>query len=249
MAKKEKGNVKGFQYGYTHGDFHGKGIMIQTALVTGGANGIGKAVVLELAHRNVQVGFIDIDHKGLIQTQKEVNNNNTIYYQCDVSNESEVNTAFDYIINQQLHHLDIAINCAGILGTKNNIHDYPVNVWRNVIDVNLTGMFLCMQKELQIMLIQNKGVIVNFASLSGIDPNSETPPISAYAVSKAGVDFLTKLAIRQYPMLRICAIYPSGIATNLSNQLWDSIGYQKNVNEFAVEVVDFILEKLCKDVE
>jgi NAD(P)-dependent dehydrogenase (short-subunit alcohol dehydrogenase family) len=148
-------------------DFKGR-----TAVVTGGMQGIGAAIVKRLEASGAKVAIWDLDGPGKV----------------DVSSDESVQRALkDTLANFQ--KIDVLVNNAGIAGPTVPVVDYPVAEWERVLKVDLTGPFLCCRAVAPQMVKQKYGRIVNIASVAGKEGN---PNASAYSAAKAGVIALTK---------------------------------------------------------
>jgi 3-oxoacyl-[acyl-carrier protein] reductase len=114
--------------------------------------------------------------------------------------------------------IDFFINSAGITGPVANVSDYTLEDWSKVLDINLTGTFLCCRVAVEQMLKSNKGRIVNLASIAGKEGN---PAQSAYSASKAGVIALTKSLGKELAKtdIRVNCIAPAMVATDLLDQM------------------------------
>jgi len=148
-------------------DFAGR-----TAIVTGGAQGIGAAIVERLRASGARVQIWDLDAAPGV----------------DVSDVRSVKTATDAAL-QDLGRIDVLVNNAGIAGKNAPTVDYPVEEWERVLRVNLTSQFLCCRAVAPVMVKAGYGRIVNIASIAGKEGN---PNAVAYSASKAGVIALTK---------------------------------------------------------
>jgi NAD(P)-dependent dehydrogenase (short-subunit alcohol dehydrogenase family) len=144
-------------------DFSGR-----TAIVTGGMQGIGAAIVKRLKASGAQVIVWDLDGSPKV----------------DVSDPASIQSALKH-----LQRVDVLVNNAGIAGKNVPTVDYPIEEWERVLRINLTSQFLCCRAVAPLMVKAKYGRIVNIASIAGKEGN---PNAVAYSASKAGVISLTK---------------------------------------------------------
>src|SRR5882757_220997 len=158
----------------------------RTAIVTGGARGIGLACAAKIAEGGGRVALWDRDMDRAKQSAASLKD--AIAVEVDVTSEASVAKALA-ATEDQFAPPDILVASAGITGPNTTVVSYPVDAWKQVIDVNLTGVFLCNRAVAGGMAMRGRGRIVNIASVAGKEGN---PNASAYSASKAGVIGFTK---------------------------------------------------------
>ena len=159
------------------------------AVVTGGAQGIGRAIAERLLASSAAVSLWDRDAALVAATAAEMSGQTSVYpVTVDVSSAADVEAAAKATA-EALGGIDILVANAGITGPNGTLWEYPPDAWRQVMDVNLNGVFLCCRYVVPLMIRQNYGRIVNVASIAGKEGN---PNASAYSASKSGVIALTK---------------------------------------------------------
>ena len=165
-------------------DFSGR-----VAVVTGGAQSIGRAVAEMLLDSGAAVAIWDWDKAVAEKAAAELSARGKVLpVIVDVSDEAGVNAARDTTVGR-FGKIDILVNNAGINGVNRKLVDYPVDEWDRVIAVNLRSQFLTCRSIVPMMIKQNYGRIANVASIAGKEGN---PNASAYSASKAGIIALTK---------------------------------------------------------
>jgi 3-oxoacyl-[acyl-carrier protein] reductase len=158
----------------------------RTAVITGGASGLGKAVAARIVAEGGQVSLWDVNAEALAEACTETGAAHSVA--IDVSDQAAVEAAARDS-NAALGRVDILVASAGITGATAPVHDYPVDSWQRVIDINLNGLFYCCRAIVPFMLANEYGRIVNVSSVAGKEGN---PNASAYSASKAGVIGFTK---------------------------------------------------------
>ena len=159
------------------------------AVVTGGAQGIGRAVVARLLESGAAVAIWDRDRAVSETAAGELGPlGKVVAVACDVTDRGAVEAARDATV-KALGGIDILVNNAGISGANASTWEYPPQEWARVLAVNLTGTFNCCRAVAPLMIARNYGRIVNIASIAGKEGN---PGACAYSASKAGVVALTK---------------------------------------------------------
>ncbi|GJQ10037.1 hypothetical protein GpartN1_g4795.t1 [Galdieria partita] len=170
----------------------------KTAIITGGARGIGKNFAKTLAQAGTaSVGILDAkgSHDTCDELQQQFPDTRFLPYQVDVSQKESIDEAVDHFANSQGKRLDIACNNAAIIysGTDASFdaENASLEQWQKTIQVNLTAIFLCCQAEAKWMIPRKYGKIINIASMSGHIVNHPQKHV-AYHTAKAGVVHLTR---------------------------------------------------------
>jgi NAD(P)-dependent dehydrogenase (short-subunit alcohol dehydrogenase family) len=181
---------------------------VTVALVTGGGSGIGEATARKLAADGAQVAVADINAEAAANVADACKG-----FAITVNVADEASVA-EMVSNTVAHFgaLDCACNIAGIAPDAKPFVDHTVDDWRRTIDINLSGIFFCMQHELRQMVAQGNGAIVNMASAAGLVPAPGQPQ---YTAAKHGVLGLTKQAAQEYAKqgIRVNAVLPGQTET------------------------------------
>jgi NAD(P)-dependent dehydrogenase (short-subunit alcohol dehydrogenase family) len=225
----------------------------KTALVTGGASGIGEACAHTFAGSGAKVVIADLDTARGEQTGAAIKEagGEAIFVQVDVTDPKSVEQMVRATV-QAYGRLDIAVNNAGIGGEINPTGSYSIEGWQKVININLNSVFYCMRYEIPQMLEQGGGVIVNMASILGSVGFANSP---AYVAAKHGVVGLTKSAALEYAKqgLRINSVGPGFIKTPLVSGAQDEQAQRYLSEKHAVgrmgepEEVANLVAFLCSD--
>ncbi len=188
------------------------------AVVTGGARGIGRAIAERFLDSGAELSLWDTDENLVRTTANELNATREVHF-ClvDVADEKAVESAVGRTL-EAFGKIDILVANAGITGPNVKLWEYPVDAWRQVMDVNLNGVFHCCKAIVPLMIQQNYGRIINLASIAGKEGN---PNASAYSASKAGVIALTKSLGKELAQHNIAVncITPAAARTRLFEQM------------------------------
>lgn len=195
----------------------------KTAIVTGGASGIGHETAIQLAKAGYHVIVADINIDKAIEVAEGLSTD-SVAFELDVSAEKSWAAAMK-CAEDVFGGLDVLVNCAGI-GFPDNFEDMPLDHWNAMISVNLTGVYLGCQNAIRLMKkSENPGAIVNLSSIAGLVGGED---IAGYSASKGGVTMLTKsvalyCAGKGYN-IRCNSIHPTYVDTEMLDPIAEAFG-------------------------
>ncbi|KAA3657388.1 MAG: SDR family NAD(P)-dependent oxidoreductase [Calditrichaeota bacterium] len=182
-------------------------------LITGATSGIGREAAVMAAQKGAFVGLIGRNQQELDKLSDEISLDRTaaLPLLCDVTNKSHLQNAFDKTV-ATFGKLDVLVNSAGII-YMNPIEKTSLEEWQELLDVNLTSVFIAMQMAIP-HLEKTQGNIINVSSVVG---TRSFPGVLGYAVSKSAVDQLTRCAALDLApkKIRVNAVNPGVVMTNL----------------------------------
>jgi NAD(P)-dependent dehydrogenase (short-subunit alcohol dehydrogenase family) len=186
----------------------------RVAIVTGGAGGLGRAIVSRLLADGLNVAVADLD-----VPDDAAAHENAFPISVDVAEAASCRDMAEAVA-ERFGGIDVLVNNAGIAGPSAPVVDYPVADWHRVVEVNLFGVFHCTQACLPRLLEGRIGRVVNIASIAGKDGN---PDMSAYSASKAGVIALTKSVAKELVRTGVLVncVVPGVIAAGLTDKTTD----------------------------
>ena len=194
----------------------------KVAIVTGGAGGLGRAEALLLAKEGARVVITDLDEAGIKRAAGEINSQGgkAIFVRHDVTSETDWKRVITRAL-EEFGRLDVLVNNAGVIIYK-KIEDTSLAEWRQLMGVNLDGVFLGTKFAIAAMKKNGGGSIINIASVAGLIGN---PDASAYHASKGGVRAFSKAAAIECSKagydynIRVNSIYPGVIDTSMADDL------------------------------
>jgi NAD(P)-dependent dehydrogenase (short-subunit alcohol dehydrogenase family) len=192
-------------------------------VLTGAASGIGKATALFFAQEGARLALLDRDAEGLAQTARQTGG---LALPADVTDEASLADVIQRAADS-MGGIDGVVNAAGIMPTGRMV-DTPVAIWRQVLEVNLTGTWLVVRACLPWLSQAQGPTVVNIASGAGLLPNA--PGLTAYAASKGGVVNLTRaMAAELAPTIRVNCVCPGMVDTPMAD------GNRHNVGNYALK--------------
>jgi short-subunit dehydrogenase len=209
------------------------------ALITGASSGIGKATAFAFANAGIDVALVSRSQdklEAIATAIREVGVKAKVYA-LDLAKLEQVETGIR-VIAADFAPIDILVNNAG-MGYTNPLIATPLSDWQQVIDLNLTSVFQCIQGILPAMRDQRRGTIINVASIAGQQP---FPTWGAYNVSKAGLIALSKtLAAEERTYgIRVVSICPGAVNT----PLWDTDTVQMDFNRKAMLTPEIVAQSI-----
>ncbi|HTJ26077.1 MAG TPA: SDR family NAD(P)-dependent oxidoreductase [Candidatus Limnocylindria bacterium] len=220
----------------------------RVAVVTGGASGIGFAIARRLRESGARLSLWDVGAQALAAAAPQLDGAHTAV--VDVRSYEAVERARDATL-AALGRIDVLVTSAGITGPNLPSWEYPLDGWRDVIDVNLTGTFHCVRAVAEPMRAADYGRIVTIASVAGKEGN---PNACAYSASKAGVIALTKSVGKELATtgVRINCVTPAAVETPMFAQMTaEHIAYMKSripMNRFGtVDEIAALVGWLCSE--
>jgi 3-oxoacyl-[acyl-carrier protein] reductase len=214
----------------------------KTALVTGAGRGIGRAIALKLAMLDYDLVLAARSIEQLEETAHKCRElgASTLSCRTNVADEKQVKNLFEKAINK-FGHLDLLVNNAGI-GIFKPLTETSLEEWQQILDINLTGAFLCSREAFKIMENNGGGTIINVSSVVGI---KGYPNQGAYTASKHGMTGLTKvLAEEGRPHnIRVHVICPGGVATDMVKSSRPDINADELIQpEDIAELVEYFVK-------
>ncbi len=210
----------------THFDLTGR-----VAVITGGARGIGLAISERFARAGASVAVVDRDEGACEEAAAKLRGLGAVAIACsiDVTKEGEVEEMTQRVV-AELGGYDVLVCSAGIVGRNAFAWETSAEEWREVLDINLTGVWLCNKHALSVMRASKYGRIVNISSIAGKEGN---PKLGPYSASKAGVIGMTKSLAKEVADtgIRIHSVAPAVIHTPMLDQ----------VNQ---ETIDYMVSKI-----
>jgi gluconate 5-dehydrogenase len=194
----------------------------RVVLVSGGSRGIGRSLAEGLAGRGARVFISGRDADTLQQTVREIStpSNRVEFIVCDVAQPDQIPAMVDTVI-QKAGQIDSLLNVAGI-NIRKRVEDYTVEEFDKILDINMKGAFLVAQAVGRRLISQKSGgTIINVDSLNSFRPLKAVQP---YAMSKAAVSAMTRGMAMEWGEhnIRVNAIAPGFILTDLTNKLWSN---------------------------
>ena len=200
----------------------------KVAVITGGAQGIGLAIANRMYESGAHIVICDVD-EAFAQVALNKMPNRSTFQNLDITQPELIKSTLK-TIHASLGSIDILVNSAGIAGPNAKVVDYPLEDWKQILNVNLDGTFNMCKAVLPFMVSNDYGRIVNIASIAGKEGNPNAAP---YSASKAGVIALTKSLGKEHADKNIAVncVTPAAAKTRIFDQM-------------SQEHIDFMLSKI-----
>ena len=208
--------------------------MEKTAIISGGASGIGKAAALKLADEGFRVCLLDVNNTKLKEVKEEMEEKNfkVMTIPCDMSQYDQVETAVQKMM-EQWGRVDVVFANAGIVGQVSSIESMSIDNWNQVLSINLNGTFFLVKAAIPHLKRQGGSIIIT-SSISGNRVFSQAG-FTAYSSSKAAQAAFAKMAALELAKyhIRVNVICPGGIETNFK----ESIKRSPDLDEIKIPVL------------
>jgi len=196
-----------------------KRVQKKVVVITGAANGIGKAVAILLAKEGAKVAITDIDDKAGKSLAEEIVSAGGVakYWRLDTTDEDNVHSVFNEVA-LEFGSLDVLVNNAGIAGVDKPTHEISKKEWETLMSVNVTGVFLCTKHAIPHLRKSSAASIINLSSIYGLVGAGDLPP---YHASKGAVRLMSKNDALCYAKdgIRVNSVHPGFIWTPLVQAL------------------------------
>ena len=192
---------------------------IETALIVGGGSGMGRAVAAEVGHAGIRVFVADLNLSEAKQTAQAIleAKGEAAAFSVDVSSSSSVSALF-LKLRETAGRLDLLVHTAAILGRTVSIEDLPDEEWRQMMAINLDGVFYCCREAVRWMKTHQTGRIILFSSVASLTP---TPGALHYSTAKGSINMLGKTLAQEVAKynIRVNVVAPGYVATPMLDGL------------------------------
>lgn len=209
----------------------------ESILVTGASRGIGRRLAVRFAAEGARVALLARNPDQLREVSREAPGE-TLVVTADVTDADAVERAVDRVVNE-FGRVDTLVNNAGVGllsldGKLKPVVDVGVDEWRTVLEVNLTGAFLCAREVLPHMVDQGRGNVINVSSMLGHEAEANWAP---YASSKFGLEALTQTMALEHAGdgVNVNSLYPGG---RVETAFWDQLPDEERVDIFGPDVLN-----------